>query len=391
MRPPSPLSRLLHALAFAGGLALAAACAPAQRGAILGGAPEMPRSGAHYVIYLHPRIVEQKGPRPTDELGTFEYRQILDALAASGAQVIHEQRPAGTDFREFGARVAGQVRRLREADVPAERIAVVGFSKGGAIAMIASALLREPEVRFVLLGACGDWVKGRDDVNVWGRILSIYEASDTLGTSCEPLFAQASAPGEHREIRIATGAGHGAFYRPRREWLGPTLEWVRGPRRVASVPSPEFQPPKSWEAGVKFVFRDPRRHPELRQSTRVTFASGGRRWTVTDRDLFMTEASEIRTPWYPLRPQDQPVDLHITVEHEGGVRTVAQFPLSVRAGGFYAVSAGVYTLRPTPGIPPFAMGFGVSFPLHPRAPAAPGDSLWVGVYTRDRGCFDCPT
>jgi len=61
---------------------------------------------------------------------------------------------------------------------------------------------------------------------VRGRILSIYEASDELGTSCDPLFAQASAQGAHREVRITTGAGHGAFYRPRSEWLVPLFGWI---------------------------------------------------------------------------------------------------------------------------------------------------------------------
>lgn len=226
----SLLSRWLRAVAVAGGLLLAAMPTLAQRGAILGDVPEQPRPGARYLIYLHGRIIEEKGPRPTDErFGTYEYQQILDTLAASGADVIAEQRPQGTDFRAFGAHVADQVRRLLAAGVPAERIAVVGFSKGGGIAMIASALLQDPGVTFVFIGACGDWVKGRDDMDVRGRILSIYEASDELGTSCEPLFAQASEPGEHREIRIDTGAAHGAFYRPRSEWLDPLFAWVGRP------------------------------------------------------------------------------------------------------------------------------------------------------------------
>lgn len=222
-------SRSLRAMAVAGGLTLSVACASAQRGAVLGGVPAQPRAGARYVIYLHGRVAEGTGPRPSDaRFGTYEYPQILDTLAASGAQVIAEQRPAGTDLRQFGAHVAEQVRGLLSAGVPAERIAVVGFSKGGAIAIIAAARLKEPGVRFVLLGACGDWVKGRDDVDVRGRILSIYEASDEMGTSCEPLFAQASAPGEHREVRISTGLGHGAFYRPRPEWVAPVREWIGG-------------------------------------------------------------------------------------------------------------------------------------------------------------------
>ena len=221
------LSRCVRAAAVAGGIVLSATPILAQRGAILGDVPAQPRPGARYLIYLHGRIIEEKGPRPTDErFGTYEYQQILDSLAASGADVIAEQRPRGTDFRAFGSHVADQVRRLLAAGVPAERIAVVGFSKGGAIAMIASALLKDPGITFVFLGSCGDWVNGRGDVDVRGRILSIYEASDELGTSCEPLFAQASEAGEHREIRIDTGAAHGAFFQPRPEWLAPLFQWV---------------------------------------------------------------------------------------------------------------------------------------------------------------------
>ncbi|HST57059.1 MAG TPA: alpha/beta hydrolase [Longimicrobium sp.] len=222
--------RWLGALLVAGGLLLSATPALAQAGAVWADVPAQVRPDARYVIYLHGRIVEEKGRRPTDErFGIYEYQQILDTLAASGAEVISEQRPGGTDFRAFGSHVADQVRRLLAAGVPAERIAVVGFSKGGAIAMVASALLADPRIPFVLLAPCGDWVKGRDDVNVRGRILSVYEASDELGTSCEPLFAQASDPGEHREIRIDTGAGHGAFFRPRAEWLDPMFEWIGRP------------------------------------------------------------------------------------------------------------------------------------------------------------------
>jgi hypothetical protein len=223
-------ARWLGALVLAGGLMLSAAPALAQSGAVWAGVPAQVRPDARYVIYLHGRIVEEKGRRPTDErFGIYEYQRILDTLAASGAEVISEQRPGGTDFRAFGAHVADQVRALLAAGVPAERITVVGFSKGGGIAMIASALLKDPRVTFVLLAPCGDWVKGRDDVDVRGRILSVYEASDELGTSCEPLFAQASDPGEHREIRIDTGAGHGAFFRPRPEWLDPLLQWIERP------------------------------------------------------------------------------------------------------------------------------------------------------------------
>jgi hypothetical protein len=122
--------------------------------------------------------------------------------------------------------VADQVRRLLAAGVAPQRISVVGFSKGGGIAIIASALLANDRINFVFLGACGDWVLNRDDVNVRGRILSIFEKSDELGTSCQPLFAQATALRQPGELVIQTGLGHGAFFRPRKEWLEPLFAWL---------------------------------------------------------------------------------------------------------------------------------------------------------------------
>jgi len=181
------MKNLLSVLAF-----VATACsiptpAAAQRGPILSDVPANVRPDATYLIYLHGRIVEEQGARPDDtRFGVYEYQQILDTLASSGAVVIAEQRPAGTDFRQFGKHVADQVRRLLAAGVAPERVAVVGFSKGGAIAIIAAALVADARVNFDFLGACGDWLDGRDDVDVGGRILSMYESSDELGTSCRP-------------------------------------------------------------------------------------------------------------------------------------------------------------------------------------------------------------
>jgi hypothetical protein len=98
------LTPRLCALALAGWLLLSATPALAQRGSIRSDVPAQPRPDARYLIYLHARIIEEQGtPRPSDErFGPYEYQQILDTLAASGAEVITEQRAPGTDFRQFG-------------------------------------------------------------------------------------------------------------------------------------------------------------------------------------------------------------------------------------------------------------------------------------------------
>jgi hypothetical protein len=204
-------------------LSLLSTTAMAQRGAILDKIPEHPDRGARYVIYLHGRIIEDQGPRPTHkQWGVYEYRKILETLASAGT-VISEQRRSGTDMDQFAEHVAGQVRTLITAGVPPEHITVVGFSKGGGIAVRASARLKNDRVSFVFLAACS----GNDDLHVHGRILSIYESSDDVGRSCAQLFAGSKSPGERKEIRIETGGGHGAFYRPRPEWTAPVLAWIK--------------------------------------------------------------------------------------------------------------------------------------------------------------------
>ncbi|MBI1745851.1 MAG: alpha/beta hydrolase [Acidobacteria bacterium] len=182
---------------------------------------------ARYVIYLHGRIIEDQGRRPTHPTwGVYEYQKILDALATGGTTVISEQRPPMTDMDQFAAHVADQVRQLLHAGVRPERISVVGFSKGGGIATRASALLENPRVNFVLLAACGDGDFRGVNRRVWGRILSVYEASDEDGRSCAELFAKAGATGTRSEIRINRGERHGTFFRPHVEWLDPLRRWV---------------------------------------------------------------------------------------------------------------------------------------------------------------------
>lgn len=203
--------------------------AAARPGAVHKDVPRQVDTKARYVVFLHGRIVEDKGPRPTHEqFGVYEYRQILDRLAAEGFQVISEARPQGTDIERYAAKVASQVQKLLRAGVPPERVSVVGFSKGGGIAILTSSLLRNDRVNFVFLAACGDWIFEQTRVRPSGRVLSIYEVSDRLGVSCKPLFDRGTPGMRKKEIRIQTGKEHGAFFQPRPEWLRPLVEWLRG-------------------------------------------------------------------------------------------------------------------------------------------------------------------
>ena len=182
--------------------------------------------GARYLIYLHGAIIETQGVRPTHpRFGVYEYQGILEFLAARGFVVISEARPARADGTVYAAKVVRQVEALLAAGVPPEHVTVVGFSKGGGIAITASSLLANDRLNFVFMGACGPWYESRPEIVPRGRLLGLREASDELVGPCETLFDRA-AGGERREVVTELGGGHGAFYRPNPEWVDPVVEWA---------------------------------------------------------------------------------------------------------------------------------------------------------------------
>lgn len=199
---------------------------PAYAGVIYTDVPKTPEPSAIYLIYLHGRIIENAGPRPTHpQFGLYDYPAVLEALSSRGAVVISAQRPAETDINQYAGVVVSQIESLITQGVPAGNIVIVGFSKGGAIATRVSSFLRRPQVRFVLLAACPNQPVAAN-LRLTGRVLSIYETSDTLAGSCKPLAEQPEHPQSFNEVPISTGKLHGAFYQPLPQWLQPVLDWL---------------------------------------------------------------------------------------------------------------------------------------------------------------------
>lgn len=209
-------------------LLLLAFALPARAGTILTDVPEAPDPAKIHLIYLHGRIVENAGPRPTDlRYGLYDYPAVLEALASRGAVVVSAQRAPKTDMDQYAGIVVSQVEKLIEHGVPPGNIVVVGFSKGGGIAKRVSSFLRRPQVRFVLLATCPAGPLA-PQIRLTGRIFSVFEASDDLGGTCRPLAEQPERPTSFEEVRISTGKMHGAFYRPLPAWVDPVLDWVHG-------------------------------------------------------------------------------------------------------------------------------------------------------------------
>ncbi len=194
--------------------------------------PRKVDASRNYLIYLHGAIIENKGPEPTHpRFGVYDYQGILDALSSRGAVVISQPRPHGTDVNAYAGVVISQIYQLLNAGVPQDHIAVVGFSKGGDIALHVSSFLRLKNIRYVFLAAC--WPKPHEpQLRLTGRVFSIYETSDTFaGFSCRPMAEHKDKPTSFKEIKISTGYMHGAFYRPRKQWVEPLLDDLYGAKR----------------------------------------------------------------------------------------------------------------------------------------------------------------
>lgn len=197
----------------------------APRGAIHSDVPASIDPKARYVLYLHGRIVErQRGPAISPEFGAYEYEAILDALSARGFEVISERREQEVG-RAYAKRVAAQAKRLLDGGVPASRVTVVGASKGGWLALEAAAELGRDDLGFVVLAGCGDRTAALGP-RLRGRVLSVYERSDSFRPSCEATFAAAPQLRDRREVVTRLGLGHGLVYKPRPEWLDALLDWA---------------------------------------------------------------------------------------------------------------------------------------------------------------------
>jgi pimeloyl-ACP methyl ester carboxylesterase len=192
-----------------------------------------------HLIYLHGRIVqEEQSTRPKHpRFGYYELEKILGTFRDRGFVVSGGIRPKSATVSESADRVVEQIRRLLGSGVPADHITVVGGSMGAAIALLASARLQNPEVRFCALGGClVESVRGliADEGNgPSGQVLSIREASDDLAGPCPPWKndLEAGPPLVAREIVLRTGLSHGFLYRPLPEWVDPVVEWARGAGR----------------------------------------------------------------------------------------------------------------------------------------------------------------
>ncbi len=181
-----------------------------------------------YLFYLHGRIVEEQGADAVSErFGPYAYEEIVQVFSDRGFIVRSEVRQRNTDVHEYADYLTGQIEELLDAGVAPQRITVVGASKGAVIAMLVSTKLLNPAVNFVLIAGCNDWAEENLAINLCGRVLSVFEKSDEIGRSCQPIFSASQCRPTTREIELTTGKAHGVLYQPLSEWVEPTVAWAK--------------------------------------------------------------------------------------------------------------------------------------------------------------------
>lgn len=188
--------------------------------------PEKPDPSQKYVFYSHGYIVEGEDERPQHpRWGMYDFPLVKEKLRDDSYQLIAHHRPKNTNPVEYAKNLAKKVNFLIESGVPPENITLIGFSRGGAITILASNELKNSQLNFVILAGCASWAKNNPELKLYGRILSIYETSDQVG-SCNFMKERSNEIINFTELSISTGKEHGAFYLPREEWLMPLKQWL---------------------------------------------------------------------------------------------------------------------------------------------------------------------
>ncbi len=194
---------------------------------IRGRLPEIINPNMRYIFYSHGYIVEGRNKRPEHpRWGVYDYPAIVDALSEPNAIVIAEHRPKNTNPFTHAKKLQGQVERLIKNGVPEKNISLVGFSRGGFITAITSSYLANKKLNFVILAACTSSLADREDINLYGNILSIYETSDGVGSCNDAVTRSGDKITSFKEQSISTSKEHGAFYRPNDEWIEPVKKWL---------------------------------------------------------------------------------------------------------------------------------------------------------------------
>lgn len=198
---------------------------------LMTGFPRISNAAEKHLIYMQGCCVKQASSAVAKD-----YQRIAQALRDSGFNVFFELRTSDmTDSDEqaqaYAAKIAQHVQDLMAKGVAPENITVSGFSLGSSTALVASGLIANPKVNYVLLAGCPADA-GRvaiDYTKVRGRVLSILDSKDDKFGSCA---GHLPSDVTFKEITLDSGVGHKVFRLADESnlnlWKAPLETWARG-------------------------------------------------------------------------------------------------------------------------------------------------------------------
>lgn len=185
-----------------------------------------------YLFYLHGAVVTILGNNAINqgapEWGPYEYLTILDSLSQCGFHVISENRKEGVEGNVYVHKIVAQLDTLFKAGVKPKNILLVGASAGWGIVLHVADQLKNNKMNYVLMGGCwAETYKEYEKLKLYGQFLSVIESSDPHGT-CVKIFEGRKYIRSFKEIKLNTGLSHGFFYKGRKVWIDPIINWFRG-------------------------------------------------------------------------------------------------------------------------------------------------------------------
>jgi hypothetical protein len=190
------------------------------------------QAGEKHLVYLHGCCVKGKqGPIAND------YKKIVQTLKDDGFSVFFELRTSnetdsGAQVQSYAAKVADHIQGLLSKGVAPQDITVSGYSLGAMTALVASGLISNPKVNYVLLAGCpvnANIQVSIDYAKVSGRVLSIVDNKDDKFGSCAGRLPNAA---QFKEIALDSGEGHKVFRLTDdanlKLWKGPLAQWATG-------------------------------------------------------------------------------------------------------------------------------------------------------------------
>jgi hypothetical protein len=206
-------------------LAFVSSSQPVFAGNILEDVPESVDTKKIYVFYLH-------GSEEEEGDDTDKYDSAVEAIAGGKIVVISELR-GDTDPHEYADKVKRQVEKLQKAGVPKKNITISGFSKGAVIALAVAGTIQDPDIKYVLLAGCSEFLNEKysvDPSKAKGRILAIYDSGDDKYGSCKGIIHKSDGV-VLKEKKLNSGKGHALFRIPKEkfsdQWSYPLVKWAK--------------------------------------------------------------------------------------------------------------------------------------------------------------------